>query len=278
MSTINYQKFPSLQTFEDLDDYYENKYAHHTEYNHYAGKNAIKSIVKNNEFWISSVKGFNDCEDTAQFTDNLNAYYSLCFSTGTEENLALWFIYSNKDGGRIRFNKFNQISKIIDNSTFTLAIKNANNTTTNLMTLQKGKDFDLIIGDIIYKGQEKKGKVALRYNTFINYHIACKEIKKFKEEHVGFIKDNIWYYEKETRVLIKLKDNVLKSITFNENKEYIIKMNFSNVKLYKLNVDLSPGITENEFYDLSKELISSKYQVAIKPSCFFGKIRKWPNN
>lgn len=73
---------------------------------------------------ISCVAGFNDTCDSEQFGEAQKYYYSLCFSTGIHENLALWYLYAGIGGQGVRISLTKtQIKKLIEESTYELREK-----------------------------------------------------------------------------------------------------------------------------------------------------------
>lgn len=112
--------FDNLETADQLTDYLDGREFTHGSYCHYTRLGIIDSILSNNTFQMSCVAGFNDKIDAEQFKDP-RRFYSLCFSTGVNENLSLWYLYSGMQGhgGRIRFTA-NSVKKLIQSSTYEL--------------------------------------------------------------------------------------------------------------------------------------------------------------
>lgn len=222
----------------------------HVGYYHYTTLQSIDNILGSKTFWLSSVQGFNDKKEIEFFGENANKYFSLCFSTGVNENLALWYLYSGVEGkgGRIKLTR-TRIQKLIENSRYCLAIKkkgsdepieliedNAeDNTNGNRKTTFK---------DVIYFRDGEK-RVDLKYNTMTNYNISKDEFEKYKDENLGFYKYLIWYYEKETRLLVELKgdaEEYVKKHSLADDEHYIVKMSFGDLTdvIKSLKIDLGP--------------------------------------
>lgn len=115
---VQWNNFSQIEYIKDLSDYLTREYEH-TEYNHYTDLDTIDKILKNREFFLSDVRGFNDKKDTEQFKDKL--YFSLCFATGVNENLSLWYLYSGIDGkgGCISFER-KRIRQLVENAKYKL--------------------------------------------------------------------------------------------------------------------------------------------------------------
>lgn len=250
---VEWSSFPRLESTHELEDYLSGREYGHGDYCHYTGLKKLDSILKNNAFWCGCVSGFNDKKDSEQFGDAVSQkrFYSLCFSTGENENLALWYLYSglNGNGARIRLNKAN-VRKLIEESTYTLySIKKNADGTEELdgcgLLLKNGENMKLTFRDIIYfKNAESKGTVDLKYNTMTNHNrISISDFEKFKNDNAGFYKGLIWYYEKETRLLIELIGEAADKVN-NDSKKYVVVLNFGSTLYQKINVDFAPEVED----------------------------------
>ena len=110
----------------------------------------------------------------------------------------------------------------------------------------KPTDIDVKFEDVLYyRVHEGTNKVDLKYNTMTNYSIPMDEFKIYQQEHTGFLKGLIWYYEKETRLLIKLRGAVADSIRNRvkdiERGEIKYKIELSLETIYpKIIIDFGP--------------------------------------
>ena len=118
---IQWNYFSKIETAEDLSSYFDSRTQGHSYFYHYTSLGAINAILSNRTFRISNVKRFNDKKDSEQFGENKDVFFSMCFSTGQNENLSLWYLYSgiHGNGGRIRISQAT-IKKILENSEFIL--------------------------------------------------------------------------------------------------------------------------------------------------------------
>ena len=250
-SSIAWNEFGTLKNALDLEKYMQREYEH-SGYYHYTTLQSIDNILGSKTFWLSSVQGFNDKKEIEFFGENANKYFSLCFSTGVNENLALWYLYSGVEGkgGRIKLTR-TRIQKLIENSRYCLAIKKKDSDEPIELFELTEKDYEYKFKDIIYfKDGEKR--VNLKYNTMTNYNISKDEFEKYKDENLGFYKYLIWYYEKETRLLVELKGKAeehVKKHPLTGNEHYIVKMSFGDLNdvIKSLKIDLGP-----EFDDIEK--------------------------
>ena len=267
-----------LYTADDLICYLGESAFYHTTYNHYTKLNIVKEIIVNNELWVSQIKGCNDLKEKDYFKKSeVKNIFLLCFSTGVNENLPLWYMYSgiNGKGGAICFTK-SKMKKLLENSSFSLWLKetDGNKLIEKIVDLTY-KDFDISFKDVLYHAPTCNG-CDFKYNTMVCHHkfdgegFKEKEYERLCEEHKGFLKSLIWFYEKETRILIKLKGEVCKKIE--KDKAYVIVMKY-NGELSKIaTIRLAPEFDDTteikEYEDLKKHISES----AIKFSKYKGQI------
>lgn len=166
----NFNQFGELSSIEHLNEYLVREYRH-TEYVHYTKLGVLDSILKSKSFWVSPVTEFNDKKDTEQF-DEGRRYYSLCFSTGTNENLALWYLYSGMDGkgAAISFDK-KQIKKVVETTEYLLyECDNDKKPIRKICALNK-ENSEIKFKDVLYFKNERNEKMFLKYNTMTNKKI-----------------------------------------------------------------------------------------------------------
>ncbi len=241
-SQFNWYDFDDIESVDDLILYWNREYDH-TEYSHYTNLNALNSILEYKELWISSVEKFNDKKEIKNVKDK-ELFFSICFSTGTSENLALWYLYSglNGKGGRITFNKSN-IKKLIKNATFKLQDVSSLEIVCNL----DESNMDIWFKDVMYCTDDKSGNnVYLRYNTMTNRRISKNDFDKFRSLYYGFVKSAIWYHEKETRLMVKLKGDAANLVRKGKkiNVEYRVVMNFNEIPKLAFKIRLAPEISD----------------------------------
>lgn len=275
-----WNEFGKLIKYNELAEYLDGREYLHTKYFHYTKLYIIESILKNNCFWLSCVDGFNDDIDKKQFGEakQQKEYYSICFSTGINENLSLWYLYSGIDGkgGRIQMTK-SVVKNLINNGDYYLYEFDEENkklNESNPIKLKIGVDAELLFKDVIYYS-EQNGKTSLKYNTMTNYKF--EDLTSLKEKHNNFLKGLIWYCEKETRLVVHLIGDALKIVENNANKKYIVVLSFDDSLKKKISIDVGPEM--NDLYELlsdsnypsikQKLLDSSK----VKLSNYHGQIK-----
>lgn len=236
-----WKNFTKLKTADELQKYFDNRIYGHKEFFHYTTLNAINKILENKTIRISSFDRFNDKKDTEQFSSLLEQkqHYSLCFSTGKNENLSLWYLYSgvNGKGGRISLT-YNKLTEFINKGEFYLVEYDyENNRSIGVsLPLTNGKNMRFQLRDILYSHCDRDGMyVDLKYNTMTNYdNVLIEEYDKYKFNTLGFHKSLIWYYEKESRLMIELVGDAAKAIDENKNYAIFWKLTDEQIKYFKI--------------------------------------------
>ncbi len=251
--------FPHLQTADELNKYFDIRTRGHKEFFHYTSLRAIDAILGSKTIRISSSDRFNDKKDREQFGTLLEQkrYYSLCFSTGSNENLSLWYLYSgvNGKGGRISLTYKKLMQFISEGEFFLTEYDYENNKSIGIkIPLKNGENMELVLRDILYSHYARDGtNVDLKYNTMTNHgNVSAEEYEKYKNHHLGFNKSLIWYHEKESRLLIKLIGDVGKLIDL--NKEYAVLWSLTGEQIKHIKIMCAPEIADKSELDKYKNI------------------------
>lgn len=237
--------------------YFDEMTKRHKEFFHYTSLKAIDFILKDHTIRISSTDRFNDRKDSSQFGNLLEQkkHYAICFSSGSNENLSLWYLYSGIDGkgGRIGLTH-SKLMRMIKEGKFYLAEYDYDTSKDigSKILLDYNKDIEVIFRDVLYSACTRNGTyVDLKYNTMTNHgNMSITEYKKFVSDNKGFNKRLIWYYEKESRLLIKLIGAISEKIEPNRN--YAILWELPQNLIKHMKIMCAPEIeTAFEIYDYS---------------------------
>ena len=204
------------EDLECLSSYYAYR---HTKYFHYSDINAINGILNESKIRVSSMMFSNDKKEHNCFGEETYRYFQLCFSCGTGENLPLWFLYSGRNGhgARISFLKSN-IKNWFGDNIDKIGLQLCEVKTEKKTPIVVGKDCTVEFRDVLYM-EEENGKYRIKHGGNLNNNVALEFAEKYKSQYRGFVKDIVWYYEKETRILIKVDENLLdKSMFYNVEK------------------------------------------------------------
>ena len=257
---MEWNDFSGLKDNNALEQYFgKDRSFTHGKYCHYTSLVAINGIL-GGKIWVSCVSRFNDECDKEQFGDSneQKRYYAFCLSAGETENLPLWYLYSGVDGkgGRIRLTA-NKLKKIIDSATFTLHESTEDNKPQDdiVFSLDKNKDITIEVRDVLYQDIQTKvpTKSRIKYNTMVNYNLTNKEYEIFKNNHKGFHKDTIWFYEKETRILITLSQEIYDKLDSSKNYMVIMSFKIPNIGLH---IDFAPAITGKNITEVRSNFLN----------------------
>lgn len=176
---------------------------------HYTTLDSADKILKDNCFWMSKISETNDKNERKRYQNESDTFL-LCFCCSKTEQIPMWYLYSgiNGKGVRLRFTA----AKMRD---FIRGIKTVNpiylsendNSENEHQELTIDEDFQLEYGWVYYQKYKNKETVKYRNSLYV-----INDVNKF-EEGTGssgknfFIKDYEWNYEKEFRIIIKLKDS-----------------------------------------------------------------------
>ena len=265
---------------EELDKYVSGREYRHTEYCHYTRLDTIEEILRYKSFLMSCCsESFNDKVDRDQFGYS-KLHYGMCFATGVNENLAMWYMYSGFDGkgGRLRFTKA-RVRQLVEKSVYELykweKVNGYYKLGEKVCDLIPGKNFKLIFRDIIYYKHNHESKVYdLKYNNSHIWGFNGEEFEKYRDKYNGFCKGLIWYYEKETRLLIQLKGTAKDQIK-GEGKNFRIRLSFEHLKDKDYKITLAPehpSVLEaikhhkalKNYYKNSKRVYPSDYSGEIE--------------
>lgn len=233
-----WNEFGTLKDSVQLDEYLAGREYRHGEYCHYTKLHVLNDILGSKELWLSPVVGFNDKIEREEIKDS-KLKFALCFSTGVNENLPLWYMYAgiNGMGGRLKWSK-SGIKHLLSEAVYRLKSTD-DKFTRNLFQ----EDFEIEFRDIIYCSEK-----SLKYNTMFNHIIGEKEINKYRSEHNGFCKNIVWFYEKETRLMIKLKnEDILEG-----RDDCVVAMKISDKAFNALKIDMAPEVEGYDIFDYSK--------------------------
>lgn len=258
------EKFNDILTAEQINSLIEEKAYSHTNYYHYSDLGAIQGILSGKKIYISSMCFSNDISEHSKFKDTYR-YFQLCFSTGTTENLPLWFLYSgiNGKGARISLSK-KSIKKWLDFGKMEMCLvrvtDDENNKNNKSIPLKNNENCRIEFKDVIYRKKEYD-KYRLKYNTQVNNNFPGSEMSKIEICNEGFLKDIIWFYEKETRLLIDVKQDIIDESLFRDAKKapYRIELTIPDECYKDIDVTLSPVYDESNARELNDILLQDGF-------------------
>ena len=218
-------KFKDCTTGEEIVEFFDNDKLgfNHTEYYHYTSLERANNILDSKKLWLTPLsESANDLVERETYKRIGRRCFSACFSTGTSENLPLWYLYLGVDGcgARIGFKK-SCFRQLFNNAAFLLSEYDSKERKLigELEPLKK-EDLKFVCRDILYIGSDSKNKNAFRfkYNGETINSLADSVRDEVFQEYARFIKGLIWFYEKETRIQVEIINEDL----LVDSKQYVV--------------------------------------------------------
>lgn len=184
-----------------------------------AGSESIKP-----HFRISSLDGMNDRHECDMHEEAKNRVYALCFSYTDSESIPMWYLYSGISGEGIRIGItakkmaefIKRISKVYPIDDYGFIDLNS--------PLYAYADFSVEYGWIYYVGTKN---IIYKNDVYERKEEDDERALKLFVEENFFVKDYEWNYEKEFRIVFRLKDDYArippKKIALFYDKEELLK-------------------------------------------------------
>lgn len=190
---------------------------------HYTSVKSLTEIIKGETFQFSPISSANDIDEAELHKKDGENIYTFCLCNSDTEKIPMWYLYGGiaGKGAKIKITPAN-IRNLVSSI-------DAVTTDTKKM-LEKGKDFDLEFGWVFYQKNDLK-TVKYRHKYYELDDLEC-----FAEDNY-FIKNYSWEYEKEFRIIIKVKNG--------EQYKHLYAAIPSQV-LTSLKIQFAPEITKEE--------------------------------
>jgi hypothetical protein len=201
--------FEDLKSPKELLEFLKKKGSNHTGgYFHHTNVGALNGMLCNHKLHLSSGSEMNDLREPRKGSPEVwKRLYVASFSVGNDENMGMWGIYGDPlaDALRIKF----RCKKLRDNIQ---KLNCSSNGSSGLYEVKDGtykrlnKEFDIELIDVVYLARRGSNSTIL-WNE--------KSLRGSQWDYVnnlyrnplfaGCLKNIAWKYERETRILIKLK-------------------------------------------------------------------------
>lgn len=202
MSWVNYNDFDASITYPVA--FGKNNKTH---FCHYTSVEAALSILESGFFYLSPFENMNDVDELKLHEDESKKIFSLCFCNSLADNIPLWYLYGGIDGKGVRIEftaaKMRDLIRICEKSVYDLTNEVANELSSS--------EYELHYGWIYYE----KGKNNVSYR---GHPISKTDMKVYHGVRNSdnsiyyFIKGFPWRYEKEFRILVKIKKEGVKKV------------------------------------------------------------------
>lgn len=238
-------EFKDCKTGTDILSFFNdpNRAEKHTYFYHYTTLQNVDSILKEKAFRLTRLAvTANDTIEKKRYEAYGDNVFSLCFSTGTSESLPLWYLYSGIDGKGARIGLKKKSFLDLCRADLSLA---ATETVYPYRIIGSPvklspDDYDFIARDILYLGQDpaKPKYYRAKYNGQVINDLSEATHHEIDQQY-PFIKSLIWFYEKETRIQVVVKNKAL----IQPNVNYVVLLDISDL-FDQLSVRLAPEFGE----------------------------------
>ena len=174
---------------------------------HYTTVDSVNKILTCDEngncfFFIRNIEQMNDLNEAELHKSESNKIHSFCTCCTSHEKIPLWYLYSGicGNGARLGFTPGKMIKFL---KSIKVVYPVVDNKVDYSNQLKINADFELSCGWIYYL-MDGNNRVLYR-----NKFYEIEEIEKETMEKNYFIKDYPWEYEREFRILIKNKTDLL---------------------------------------------------------------------
>lgn len=270
-------KFTECSKAEDFIDFFDNdeQYTRHTNYYHYTTLANVDSILNTQKLLLSNPSKKND-ENEKQNDVNL---FSICFSTGTSENLPLWYLYSGIDGKGARIGMKKSLFLQMTKSPKLSIVRLLDKKIELIKELQEG-EYEISCRDVLYLGRDTANKNMYRAkyggNTInrIEADIFSEFQSKAKTKNI-VLKGLIWFYEKETRIQVKVNEGVLPK----ETDKCYVAIDISDIfdkfsvrfapesDLNSVDIDEKPGLKKWTYTRIEKSDYENEIKMNLCDKC-----------
>lgn len=239
--------FKELVSAQDYQQFFfdSDRANHHTFYYHYSTLGIVDNILKENAFRLRNLtESSNDEGEKRHSAGDGDVLFSVCFATGTSENLPMWYLYSGPDGkgGRLGLSKSDfmvlrnaKVSLVEVEKTYPYPMKETP------VPLRKG-EYEIAAYDVLYIGRDNANKgnfYRAKYCGGTNNEISEKTYQQITQKDRLLTKGLIWFYEKETRIEVKVPKKKLK----NPDGNYVVLLDLSDV-IDRLSLRVAPEFSE----------------------------------
>jgi|GEM_PF-707328 len=225
-------------TIDLLLEYMKDSGKRHNTYHHYTNFEAIKKILASKTLLLSRIDTMNDKQELKKISLPNVAWesaFSISFTYGTKENMALWGLYAipGEYGARISIDQKDLIKMISSN----IRLKSFGD---NRHIKSINDDFEIDLFEVLYASNYSSSKeYNYKYLIRDKVYFSNKYIGSLDDESsdarklVGTFKNEAWSYEQEVRLRVKFNNK-------SSCKKIILDM--SDIDFSKITITFSPWV------------------------------------
>lgn len=175
-----------------------------TKFCHFTSSENARNILSGECFYLSKFNNMNDLAEAKLHSDEKDKVFSLSFCNSESLNIPLFYLYGGIDGKgfRLQFTA-SKINEILSNCSVHYVNKNNIRLKKEISHSQYTIDCDWIYYITSNGFCEYKDTLKTNYDSF---DCAFQSLKK-KDKHF-YIKNKIWKFEKEFRIIVKFNEDI----------------------------------------------------------------------
>lgn len=191
--------FSAITEPEELAKYLSQKGRTRSDYLcQYTRVECLKKILENKTLLLNNPSAMNDLEEFKNYNSNIaNSMYFTCFMTGQDESVGMWAMYAPDwiDGVQISIRR-DDFYKLLELKSFVKQDKDFH----DLGTEVTGAGWSVSMARVAYFDEDRN------FLSVSDSHNVKFTKGKLKDNCLaGFVKDDVWSYEKEIRLILKGK-------------------------------------------------------------------------
>lgn len=159
---------------------------------YYTRLSTADRVLKNHEFWVSSLGDMNDLDELELHEEEKEKVYALCFCNSNSEKIPMWYLYSGIAGKGAslgltpsRMLRFLRSLEAVEGE----------NVSGKRDTLSVGSDIELLFGWVFYRKSREPDQIRYKNKWF-----TLQDPDVFADGNY-FLKAYPWEYEREFRLL-----------------------------------------------------------------------------
>ncbi len=277
--------FREVKSFSRLWNFLKERgRSHKFGYFHYTDADSVASISSNKIWRFSNLAHLNDLEEVGNNKDS-ERFYCASFSYGESESVAMWGLYSEKLSRAVRMHfKQKSFLRFFEELEVKKIKLHAYDADGNEIVdfFKEPIKVNATLGDVVYKTKKNNYR-------WYDYFRGSDEIKGKNDTILDyFIKNEIWYYEREVRILIELPAGLKLSkgkSTNNKQASYPAKIGIDCTSLLdnfdilcgpcirqeELSKEINAPVKDNDSYHKLRIVSHCRHPCANKENCPIGK-------
>ena len=225
---------------------------------HYTRIDSANKILESEYMYASLISDTNDNNEKERYKNTEERTFIICFCNSKSEKIPMWYLYSGIAGKGIRLGLSpSKMRKLVNSITVIHPVFDFK--VNEKVELHIHEDFEIDTGWVFYSQYPLDKRVKFK-STIYTIEDSFEDFQKNND----FIKNYEWNYEKEFRIVIKLKNNkincekvaikiypydfTLRLAPENKDKESLIKLEGFKKFLKKYLEDSDLQISMNLIY------------------------------